>query len=76
MAQSIILGLESRSLVLQSAVQFGGAQASYNWNCCGLSFEYRRYALGSVRNENQYLYSFTLAGIGTAGNLKRSERIF
>jgi LPS-assembly protein len=61
---------------VQSAVQFGGAQASYNWNCCGLSFEYRRYALGSVRNENQYLYSFTLAGIGTAGNLKRSERIF
>ncbi len=60
----------------QSAVQFGGVETGYNWNCCGFSAEYRRYALGSVRNENQYLFSFTLAGVATAGNLKRSVRIF
>ncbi|HEY0758610.1 MAG TPA: LPS assembly protein LptD [Acidisarcina sp.] len=59
-----------------SALQFGGVQSAYNWNCCGLSLEYRRYNLGSVRNENQYLYSFSLAGIGTAGNLRRAVRIF
>ncbi|HEY0797008.1 MAG TPA: LPS assembly protein LptD [Acidisarcina sp.] len=59
-----------------STLQFGGVQAAYNWNCCGISLEYRRYALGSVRNENQYLYSFSLAGIGTAGNLRRAIRIF
>ena len=61
---------------VQGALQFGGIESSYNWDCCGLSAEYRRYALGSVRNENQYLFSFTLAGVGTAGNLKRAVRIF
>jgi len=61
---------------VQSAVQFGGIETNYNWDCCGMSAEYRRYALGSVRNENQYLFSFTLAGVGTAGNLRRAVRIF
>jgi LPS-assembly protein len=61
---------------VQSAVQFGGIETNYNWDCCGVSAEYRRYALGSVRNENQYLFSFTLAGVGTAGNLRRAVRIF
>jgi LPS-assembly protein len=61
---------------IQSALQYGGIQSSYNWDCCGLSVEYRRLALGSVRNENQYSFNFTLAGVGAAGNLKHSERIF
>ena len=61
---------------IQNALQYGGIQSSYNWDCCGLSVEYRRLALGSVRNENQYSFSFTLAGVGAAGNLKHSERIF
>jgi LPS-assembly protein len=41
-----------------------------------LSFEYRRFSLGSVRNENQYRFAFTLANIGSFGNLKRQERLF
>lgn len=57
-------------------VQYAATQASYNWDCCGLSFEYRRFALGSVRNENQYRFAFTLANIGSFGNLKRQERLF
>ena len=57
-------------------LQYAAFQASYNWDCCGFSFEYRRYALGSVRNENQYRFSFTLANIGAFGNLKRQERIY
>jgi LPS-assembly protein len=61
---------------VQSAVQFGGIEANYNLDCCGISAEYRRYALGSVRNENQYLFSFSLAGVGTAGTLRRAVRIF
>ncbi|MFZ0661153.1 MAG: LPS assembly protein LptD [Acidobacteriaceae bacterium] len=55
--------------------QYYGAQASYNWNCCGLSFELRHYSLGSVRNDTEKLYSFTLAGVGAAGSLKRAERV-
>ena len=57
-------------------VQYGSLQTSYNWNCCGFSVEYRKYELGSVRNENAYRFNFTLANIGTAGNLRRSERLF
>jgi LPS-assembly protein len=57
-------------------VQYGSLQTSYNWNCCGFSVEYRKYELGSVRNENAYRFNFTLANIGTAGNLRRAERLF
>lgn len=57
-------------------VQYSAAQAAYNWDCCGVSLEYRRFALGSVRNENSFRFAFTLANIGTFGNLRRQERLF
>lgn len=57
-------------------LQFATAQTSYNWDCCGLSLEYRRFALGAVRNENEYRFSFTLANVGAFGNLKRQERLY
>jgi LPS-assembly protein len=61
-------------------VQYGALQANYNWNCCGLSVEYRKYELGQqgavIRNENVYRFNFTLVNIGTAGNLRRTERLF
>jgi LPS-assembly protein len=57
-------------------VQYGALQTSYNWDCCGLSIEYRKYELGSVRNESAYRFNFTLANIGAAGNLRRAERLF
>ncbi len=57
-------------------IQYAAIQANYNWNCCGLSVEYRKYELGAVRNENAYRFNFTLANIGSAGNLRRAERIF
>ena len=57
-------------------VQYSAAQTAYNWDCCGLSFEYRRFSLGQVRNENQYRFAFTLANIGSFGNLKRQTRLF
>ena len=56
--------------------QYGALEVNYNWNCCGLSVEYRKYELGSVRNENSYRFNFTLANIGTAGNLRRAQRLF
>jgi LPS-assembly protein len=62
--------------VTQNALQYGGVEASYNLDCCGVAFEIRRLALGSVRNENYYLFNFTLAGVGAAGTLTHSERIF
>ena len=64
---------------VQNALQYGGIRAAYNWDCCGLTIEYRRLALGSVRNENECCsFSFTLAGVGSAGSqyFKHAERIF
>ena len=58
------------------SLQYASAQTSYNWDCCGLSLEYRRFALGSVRNENQYRFSFSLANVGVFGNLRRQERLY
>lgn len=70
------MGINAGYDFTESALQYGGVQTAYNWDCCGLNVEYRRLALGSVRNENRYSFSFTLAGIGSAGNLKHSEQIF
>jgi LPS-assembly protein len=60
----------------EGTVQYAAIQGSYNWNCCGLSVEYRKYELGTVRDENAYRFNFTLANIGTAGNIRRAERLF
>ena len=57
-------------------VQYAGIQATYNWDCCGLSVGYRRFQLGSVRDETQYLYSFTLANFGSVGDIRRSNSVF
>jgi len=58
------------------SLQYATAQTSYIWDCCGVNLEYRRFALGTVRNENEYRFSFTLANIGAFGNLKRQERLY
>jgi LPS-assembly protein len=58
------------------SAQYITIQTSYNWNCCGISAEYRKYNLGTVRDEDGYRFNFTLANIGTAGNLRRAESLF
>ena len=57
-------------------LQYSAVQTSYNWDCCGVTFEYRRFALGSVRNENQFRFALTLTNVGTAGNLRKQERLY
>jgi LPS-assembly protein len=56
--------------------QYLGVQTGYNRDCCGLAFEMRRYSLGTVRDDTQYLFSFTLAGVGSAGSLRPVSRVF
>jgi len=56
-------------------LEFGIAQATYNTDCCGISVQIRRFNFGT-RNENQYLVSFSIANIGSVGNLKKQERLF
>ncbi len=58
-------------------LQYVGAQTTYNWDCCGLTFGYRRLNLGSVRgNDTQYLWGFTLANFGTIGDIRRTNSAF
>jgi LPS-assembly protein len=65
---------------VHGALQYGGIRAVYNWGCCGLTLGYRRFELGSVgsvsRDETEWLYSFTLANFGSAGDIRRSNSIF
>ncbi|HSB75742.1 MAG TPA: LPS assembly protein LptD, partial [Terriglobales bacterium] len=59
-----------------NSLQFSVYQATYNFNCCGLTFELERLALGLVRDENQYRFAFSLANVGTFGTLRRVQRLF
>jgi hypothetical protein len=51
-------------------------QVSYNGSCCGLSVEYARLALGSLRDENQFRLALVIANIGTFGNLHKQDKIY
>lgn len=57
-------------------LQYGALQTTYNWDCCGINLEVRRFNLGSVRNENEYRFTFALANLGALGNLRRTEKLF
>jgi LPS-assembly protein len=63
-----------------NTLQYAGAQATYNWNCCGLTVGYRRFELGAagteIRDETQFLYSFTLASFGNVGDIRRANTVF
>ncbi len=61
---------------LNHFIQNQSVVASYNSSCCGLAFEYRRLALGSVRNENQFRVALLIANLGTVGNIRRQEKLF
>ena len=61
---------------VHGALQYGGVEAVYNWNCCGLTVGYRRFSLGSIRDETQYLYGFTLANFGSVGRIRQSSSVF
>lgn len=72
-AANVGLDLNSASAGL---VQYGALQTSYNWDCCGFSVEYRKYELGSVRNESEEKFSITLLNIGTVGSLRNAVSLF
>ncbi len=65
-------GFDAESKVLQ----FVSAQTTYNWDCCGMTLEYRSYSVANVRNENLFRFTFALANIGGFGSLRRQERLY
>jgi len=56
-------------------LDFATTEISYNTDCCGISIEYRRYNFGT-RDDTQYRLSFSIANIGSFGNLRKQERIY
>ena len=56
-------------------LQFVSAQSTYNWDCCGVTLEYRSYSIANVRNENLFRFTFTLANMAGFGSLRRQERL-
>ena len=61
---------------LSHFIQNQSVVASYNGSCCGLAFEFRRLSLGPVREENQFRVALLIANLGTAGNVRRQEKLF
>ena len=62
--------------VVAGAFQNQIVEVAYNGSCCGVGVEYRRFSFGTIRNENQYSVVFRIANLGSAGNLRRQEKIF
>ena len=59
----------------RAVLAFATTQVTYNTDCCGLSFQYRRFNIGT-RDETQYRVAFAVSNIGSFGTLKKQERIF
>ncbi len=70
------LGFNTSYDFAESQLQYSGAEAIYNWNCCGINVGYRRFSLGSLRDESELLWGLTLSGFGSAGNIRRSSSVF
>jgi LPS-assembly protein len=58
------------------SLQFVSAQTTYNWDCCGMTMEYRSYRVANVRTENLFRFTFTLANIGGFGSMRPQERLY
>ncbi len=54
-------------------LDFATTEITYNTDCCGISVEYRRYNFG-VRDDTQYRLSFTIANVGSFGNMRKQEQ--
>ncbi len=62
--------------ITQHQFQNQVAEVIYNGSCCGIGVGYRKFSFGNIRNENQYLWVFRIANLGSLGTLLRPEKIF
>jgi LPS-assembly protein len=58
-----------------NTLQHNISQVAYNWDCCGVALELRKFNFG-LRQETQLRFSFSLKNIGSFGNLRKQERLF
>jgi LPS-assembly protein len=69
-------GVSTAYDLIHQQLQFGAIQAQYNWNCCGIDFQYRRFSLGAIRDDTEYFWSINLAGFTNAGDLTHRISLF
>jgi LPS-assembly protein len=69
-------GLNTAYDLVHQQLQYGAVQTQYNWNCCGLDFQYRRFSLGSIRDDTEYFYSLNFAGFSNVGDLAHRISLF
>jgi LPS-assembly protein len=51
-------------------------QFSYNFGCFGLNVEYRRFSLGTLRQESVFRVALSLANVGTFGDFKPRDLLY
>ena len=60
-----------------SYIQGSTIQTNYNWDCCGVTFLYSRFAPGvGIPSENAYRFSFSLTNVGTFGSIRKLQRLY
>ncbi|MBT9331748.1 LPS-assembly protein LptD [Paracidobacterium acidisoli] len=69
-------GINAAYDLVHEQLQYGAVQAAYNLDCCGLAIQWRKFSLGSIRDDTEYLYSFSFSGFASLGNLSRRLRLF
>jgi LPS-assembly protein len=68
-------GVEAVYDYRQKILEYTTTLVTYNTDCCGFNVEYRRYNAG-LRDESRFMFSFSIANVGTFGNLKKQDRLF
>ena len=69
-------GISAAYDLVHQQLQYGALQTQYNWNCCGIDFQYRRFSLGSIRDDTEYFYSVNFAGFASVGDLTHRISVF
>ena len=63
--------------VRQGVLQYMTSQVTYNTDCCGISVQYRIFNVGSgIPSRPSISIAFSIANVGTTGNLKKQDRMF
>jgi LPS-assembly protein len=69
---------------IRGVLQYAISQVTYNTDCCGLSVQWRLINIGIQNgnvytpqgNQNEFRVSFSVANLGSVGNLRRQDRLF
>jgi LPS-assembly protein len=52
------------------------SQFGYHFSCFAIDAEYRRFALGPLRQENEFRVAVSLSNVGSFGNFRQHDRLY